>query len=147
MIVWRLATTLYPPLTGEGARRTGGRWNSPGVPLVYTSSSLSLALVETLVHIESDELPDSLTAFEIFIPDNDMEELADVPEEWFADPLQRQSRRYGDSWATEMRSLCLRVPSSVVRTELNILINPMHPAFQQVMVRSQRPFRLDTRLG
>lgn len=147
MIAWRLATTLYPPLTGEGARRRGGRWNPPGVPLVYSASHLSLATLEMLVHLESDELPDTLATFEVAVPDDATETLDRVPDEWFTDPLQRQSRRYGDTWATEARSIALLVPSAMIPEELNVLLNPLHPRFAEVEVRSQRPFRLDPRLA
>lgn len=147
MIAWRLATTLYPPLTGEGARRRGGRWNSPGVPLVYSASTLSLATLEMLVHVESTELPDTLASFEVVVPDDSTETLDRVPDDWFQDPLQRQSRRYGDTWAAEARSVALLVPSAVIPQETNILLNPLHQRFPEVAVLSQRPFRLDPRLA
>ncbi len=46
---WRLTKTRFLPTAwdGEGARRSGGRWNSTGTAVVYASSTLSLALVET----------------------------------------------------------------------------------------------------
>jgi RES domain-containing protein len=147
VIAWRLATTLHPPLTGDGARRRGGRWNSPGVPLVYASSTLSLAVLEMLVHVESTQLPVNLAAIELRLPDDSIETLDTVPEVWFADPSQRQSRRFGDAWASERRSVVLRVPSAVVPREHNLLINPVHPRFADVEVVSQQPFRRDARLA
>ncbi len=147
MIAWRLATTLYPPLTGEGARKRGGRWNSIGVPLVYASAHLSLAVLEVLVHLESDDLPDNLVATRLEIPGDNVERLEDLPPEWLEDPLQRQSRRYGDNWAAEQRSVGLIVPSAIIPQETNVLLNPLHPRFGEVRVTEQHPFRFDPRLA
>lgn len=146
MIAWRLATALYPPLTGEGARKRGGRWNSPGVPLVYASEHLSLAVLELLVHVESDDLPENLVAFRLELPDDLCERRADVPSHWLVDPLRRQSRRYGDAWAAERRSVGLVVPSAVVPQESNLLLNPAHPQFGEVRIVDEHPFALDRRL-
>lgn len=53
--VWRIAqdTQDYTAddATGEGARISGGRWNSQGTPVLYTASSIALALLETVVHL------------------------------------------------------------------------------------------------
>jgi RES domain-containing protein len=147
VIAWRLATTLHPPLTGEGARKRGGRWNSIGVPLVYASAHLSLAVLEVLVHLESDDLPDNLIASRLEIPDDRVERREDVPAEWLKDPRQRQSRHYGDSWAAEQRSVALIVPSAVVPQETNVLLNPLHPRFGEVRLDEQHPFRFDSRLA
>jgi RES domain-containing protein len=56
---WRLTKTRYLATAwdGEGARTSGGRWTSVGTAVVYTSATLSLALVETLVHVPSGVLP------------------------------------------------------------------------------------------
>lgn len=146
MIGWRLTSTLYPPLTGEGARKRGGRWNSPGVPLVYGSAHLSLAVLEVLVHVESDDLPESLMAYQLDVPDELIEYCRDVPQEWLDDPLRRQSRRYGDAWAAERRSAVLVVPSAVVPFESNLLFNPLHPRFAEIRIVGEHPFRFDHRL-
>lgn len=146
MTGWRLSTTLHPPLTGEGARKRGGRWNSPGVPLVYASSHLSLAVLEVLVHLESDDFPDNLVAYRLDIPDSLIEQLPDVPDEWLDDPFRRQTRRYGDTWVSEGRSAALTVPSAVIPIESNVLLNPQHPQFAEVRVMEQFPFSFDRRL-
>jgi RES domain-containing protein len=50
---WRIFKRRYKAsaFTGEGARLFGGRWNSKGIPVVYTSASPSLATLEMLVHL------------------------------------------------------------------------------------------------
>lgn len=47
------ATTL----SDVGASITGGRWNDPGVPLVYTSTTISLCVLENLVNIDKSLWP------------------------------------------------------------------------------------------
>lgn len=142
MNVWRLASGRYPPLTGEGARLVGGRWNSPGRPLVYTSESLALCLAECLVHIPG-RLPMDYVAFRISIPDDSVEtaDLAHDP----ASPLGI-TRTFGDAWLAEARTLALRVPSAVLPDSYNVLVNPLHHRAGEVRVVSQQPFRFDPRL-
>ncbi|MCA9448346.1 MAG: RES family NAD+ phosphorylase, partial [Candidatus Omnitrophica bacterium] len=54
MEVFRVAREAYKTdLSGTGARINGGRWNSPGKAVLYTSENRSLAILETLVHITS----------------------------------------------------------------------------------------------
>jgi len=50
---WRIVKTRFvqQAFDGEGARLYGGRWNSPGVKMIYTSESLALAALEILAHL------------------------------------------------------------------------------------------------
>ena len=50
---WRIVKSKHADtaFSGEGAARFGGRWNSRGVAVVYTSATRSLAALETLVHL------------------------------------------------------------------------------------------------
>lgn len=147
MRAFRLAPSRYPPFDGEGARRFGGRWNSPGTPVVYLSEHLSLCVVEMLVHLGREHLPNDLMAYEVEIPDEAVESLEEVPVDWFTDPLFRQTRRYGDAWASERRSLALRVPSAVIQREHNLLLNPLHPGVTALREIERWPFTFDPRLG
>ena len=52
MRAWRICRDAYADLTGEGARLWGGRWNSPGRPLVYAADSAALAVLEVRVHLD-----------------------------------------------------------------------------------------------
>lgn len=146
MRVWRLATSLHPPLTGEGAALRGGRWNSVGQSVIYASTHLSLALVELLVHVDSLDLPGNLIACEVALPDGLPEELDSdqLPTGWRDD--LRLTRAIGDDWIDSERSVALAVPSAVVPQEANVLLNPTHVRFAQVRVVRQEPFQLDPRL-
>ena len=140
---------LATALSGEGARLNGGRWNSPGLPAVYTSSSLSLATLEVLVHLEDPELLANLFSwFPLEIPD-DLAEWLDpgtLPPEWLNDEPGPASRTAGDGWLKSRRSAALAVPSVVTPGEWNILLNPAHPDFPKLLPGPAKPFRPDPRL-
>lgn len=142
MNVWRLASGRYDPLTGEGARLVGGRWNSPGRPLVYASESLALCLAECLVHIPG-RLPTDYVAYRIGIPDDSIEfaGIAHDP----TSPLGI-TRTFGDAWLAEVRTLALQVPSAVLPESYNVLLNPQHPRAGEIRVLAQQPFQFDPRL-
>lgn len=68
MYLFRLCSKHYQALDGEGASLYGGRWNSIGVPLVYTSEHLSLCLLEQLVHLNIATIPSNWVSLTIEIP-------------------------------------------------------------------------------
>ena len=153
MIVWRLLPRQFAdaPLDGEGARLNGGRWNPPGVAMVYASTSLSLAALEILVHVGApDLLPDDLTAVEVVVPDGASVEtlpVDDLPRGWGGHPAPRSLAGLGREWVESKRTALLRVPSAVVSVEWNLLVNPVHPDAAGLRVASRRPFRWDARLS
>lgn len=151
MIVWRLARSKFQALDGEGARRYGGRWNSEGKPVVYASSTLSLAALEYLIHVEPLLTPSDLVALEIELPDHaglGAQVLPDQfpPGDWREYPAPEWQAELGDMWIVDATFLWLRVPSAVVPQEFNVLVNPLHPAMDKVRVVSARPFSFDKRL-
>jgi RES domain-containing protein len=143
-VAWRLASSRYRPLTGEGARLVGGRWNSPGLPLVYSSESLALCLAECLVHIPS-RLPADYHAFKIEFPEDAAErlDLTLLKADWETD--LGYTRAIGDQWIVQRRSLALVVPSVVLPESMNVLLNPAHPDMSAVIVTA-RAFQFDPRL-
>jgi RES domain-containing protein len=149
MRVWRIARQGYAPLDGEGARRFGGRWNSRGLPAVYTAGHLSLAVLEVLVHTDPDLIPLDLAIFEIEMADAlsiQRIHAADLPEGWAATPDHRACRELGDAWLAQATHPVLEVPSAVVPEEANYLINPTHADSAIVKVVRTRPFVFDARL-
>jgi RES domain-containing protein len=148
---FRLCKTkfLATAFSGEGARLYGGRWNSPGLAVVYTSSSLSLATLEVLVHLED---PEAFARFfswvSLEIPDDSMERIdpAQLPSGWLADETNFSSQSIGDGWLRSMRSAVLAVPSVVTPGEWNYLLNPAHSRFTEIRIGEARPFQPDPRL-
>src|SRR5450432_2475776 len=68
--VYRVCRSLHAPLDGAGAMRVGGRWNSPGKRVVYMAESLSLAVLENLVHMNKVDFPVGYVSVSAIIPDH-----------------------------------------------------------------------------
>jgi RES domain-containing protein len=134
--------------SGEGARLYGGRWNSPGVNVAYTSTSLALAAVETFVHLEPNLQPDDLVSIECVLPD----EIATERIAWEWLPRTRHKgrdeslRAFGDAWIRAGKTVALHVPSAAIRGEWNVLINPGHSEFARIKILEPRAFEFDLRM-
>ncbi|WP_293400555.1 RES domain-containing protein [Phenylobacterium sp.] len=127
-------------LDGEGARLFGGRWNSPGRPMIYTAASPSLAVLEVLVRFDlpPELLRNDYRLLSIHVPDDaPVLELEDLP----GDP-----RAVGDDFLSRGEALVLRAPSAVVPQERNSLVNPRHPAAALLRLQANEPFKFDPRL-
>lgn len=151
MRVWRLCRAKYAATAfdGEGARLFGGRWNEKGAPVVYTSATLSLAALETLVHHRVPLPPRDFMAISAELPRRLRLETIDearLPRDWQADPPPRELQLIGGEWARSLRSLVLVVPSALIPQEFNYLINPRHPAFARLKIAPPQPFPFDERL-
>lgn len=149
MHIWRLARAVYDPLDGEGARLYGGRWNRQGTPLVYTSDHLSLCVLEQLVHLDPEEVPDDLTAFRVEVPEEllvERVEAEDLPSGWDRVADHPECQRIGELWVKRESSPVLAVPSAVLPWEMNYLVNPHHPEANSIQVVKEEAFRFDKRL-
>jgi len=151
MFVYRLTRPDYAPgLDGLGARRHGGRWNSPGHGAVYCAGSLALAALEVFVHLppamRSPEKLPRLTAVTLSLPDDLDMTLAhfdDLP----AHPATEDFRGLGNDWLEQGATAVLSVPSLVIPLERNFVLNPEHSDMAQVEVVDQLPFVFDPRIG
>ena len=146
---WRLTKTkmLSGAWDGQGAKKSGGRWNSVGVAVVYTSGTLSLALVEVLVHLPSGILP-AYSAVRVDFDESMVSavEPGQLPANWREYPPPPETKAIGDRWIAQSTSLVLRVPSVIVPSEFNYILNPSHPAFADVSIGEPMPFPFDPRL-
>jgi len=148
--VWRICSRRHRAFDGKGARLHGGRWNLPGVAIVYTSQSLSLAVLEQLAHVDPMMTPRDWISIPAEIPDGvriETIEVGDLPATWRDYPAPLGVQRLGTAWAESRRSPVLRVPSVVVPEERNLLLNPAHPDFRRIRIGRPKPFRLDARLA
>jgi len=147
---WRLIKAEHADdaFTGEGARRGGGRWNSKGVRLVYTSGSLSLASLEVMVHTHFYNALKYYTCIPIdFDPGLSQSiTIGDLPDNWQADPIPQSVQKVGDRWIKNKESVILKVPSAIIPVEYNYLINPLHPDFEKIVIHAPQKFTLDSRL-
>lgn len=133
--------------SGEGARRVAGRWHPAGTAVVYTSTSVSLALLETVVHLDVAALAVVTSLYQVEVPDALVEvpDLAALPADWNHPRRSDLARAFGAAWAASGRSLALAVPSVVVPQERNVLLNPGHPAFARLAVEGPTAFVYDQR--
>ena len=148
MLVWRLAKRSRPTFDGEGARLYGGRWNHPGVAVVYTAESLSLAVLEFFVHLTPRDAPD-LVAISADIPDDvrlDRLDQRAMASDWRVTPAPATLADLGTAWARGGATAVLAVPSAIVPRETNYLLNPAHPDFRRVRIGRPEPFALDPRM-
>jgi RES domain-containing protein len=138
----------HTAFTGEGARLHGGRWNSKGIPLVYTAEHISLAVLEIMVGLEDTSLLPSYVVFELEFEKRLVEfiEARDLPGDWQSFPHPVSTQELGDRWLAESRTAILGVPSSLVPAERNYLINPRHTDFPEIGIGDPQPFDLDPRL-
>jgi RES domain-containing protein len=146
---WRLVREQYAPFAflGDGAAKAGGRWNSRGVRVIYTSETQSLAALETLVHL-NPQMIFHYVAFRVQFPASLIEVLPEtrLPRDWQAEPPSTATKNIGDQWVREQRSAVLRVPSVLVRAEANFVINPAHSDFKKIRISQSEAFSFDYRL-
>ena len=147
---WRLVKERHADAAfdGEGARLYGGRWNSIGHRVVYTSSSLALASLETLVHLDNALPLPRFIAFSVHIAASDITEAVLPAQYSFPDQLPHltETRRIGDEWLKTGRHLALSVPSAIIPQEFNLLLNPAHPRFAHLAISTPVAFAIDPRL-
>jgi RES domain-containing protein len=151
MKAWRITKQRHvrTAFSGEGARLYGGRWNSPGVPVVYVAESQSLAVLEVLVHLNAPALLEKYVFLEV---DFDVSLVLDLdrsslPKNWQSDPVPEAIQAIGDRWVFSGDSAVLRVPSVLVPGESNFLLNPRHPDFGKIGISRPQAFRFDPRLA
>lgn len=147
--VYRVCKTKYlaTAMSGEGARIAGGRWNSPGLRLVYAAGSVSLATLEIMVHLEDYALlMNSYSILPVSFPAKLVEKLKTLPPGWDRPTAGPASRKVGDTWALEGRSAVLAVPSVVIPGETNYILNPAHADFPQIQAGEAIPLKVDRRL-
>lgn len=150
MIVYRLSKEKYKnDLSGKGAEIAGGRWNSKGVAMLYTSQSRALCTTEIAVHSPLGIIPADYWIITIEFPDvTEVLEVdpASLPKNWRSFPHTHFTQTAGDHFIRSGKYLVMKVPSSVVQGDFNYLINPTHPLLPQVKIIALEPFEFDERL-
>lgn len=150
MLLWRLTRAIHldEALSGLGAKKHGGRWNSTGLAVVYTSESLELALLEALVHLDPDLIPKDMHQICLEVEDALVVPITvSLPEAWDNPPPYRsEAQDLGDRWLRDRSSLGLSVPASVLPGRRNVLLNPQHQDFARVRRVSSEPLPWPSRL-
>lgn len=145
---FRIADRRFPIFDGTGARIAGGRWNSPGHPVIYAAETFSGALLEVLAHSNLNRIPRTHACIEISIPDDlPIEEVSREAAPGWQSEDQQESRAFGDRWLAESRTAVLLVPSLVTGgRERNVLINPLHPQAARIAAAAPTEVHFDERL-
>jgi len=149
MLCYRFCQRALVALDGEGARLYGGRWNPKGTRMVYAASSLSLTVLESLVHWSSSILPHNYVSVAIEVPDDlgtETWDTTDLPANWRDTPGPETLQSLGKNWLVRRKTALLVVPSAVVSTEQNVLINPAHPDARRIRAKKPVAFQFDARL-
>lgn len=148
--VYRIVTQRYArdAFSGEGARLYGGRWNPKGVRVVYAASSRALAMLEMLAQDQP------LRARYVIIPAKipasvPIERLpvAKLPANWMASGQNDALRALGIDWIRRARTAVLCIPSAIVPSEFNYLLNPSHVDFVRIKVGDMEVLKTDSRLA
>jgi len=136
-------------MSGKGAHLYGGHWNTAGNAVVYMSGTLSLAMLEIIVHTSDTNLLNSYVVAKVEFGNDLVQTLkiGDLPEEWDDTSLNSAASDIGDIWLTQSSSCILCVPSALVPSELNYLCNRSHPDFSQVIVNEITPLKFDARFA
>ena len=146
---WRIVKERHAATAfdGEGAWLFGGRWNSRGTRVIYASGTKALATLESLVHLNPP------VAFKYAAISLEFDEalvevvgISSLPSDWTGEPPPPSTKAIGDQWVRERRSAVLELPSVIVPSESNYLLNPAHPDFKHISIGKSEPFVFDPRL-
>ena len=149
MIVYRIAKEKWiNDLSGIGAELSGGRWNPKGFPVLYCASNSSLAILEKLVNIDFDLLPEDLFIAELEIPETSLKTIdrSSLDKSWSKYPSPDKLKLIGRDWIKSRESFVLEVPSAVNPNESNFVINVNHEMMDQVKVVRTYSVIIDDRL-
>lgn len=145
---FRVADGRWPLFDAQGASRVGGRWNPPGVAVIYAAGSYAGALLEQLVRLGWGAVPPHYVAAEILVPEGVVVERPErIPPGWDAPDDCRVARAVGLEWLGGGRAAVLDVPSVTARPhERTLVLNPAHPDFRRVRLSDPVPVEWDPRL-
>ena len=148
MVVYRITLAKWANvLTGSGYP---ARWNPKGYRVVYCAGSRALACLENLVHRSGEGLSANFKLAEIYIPDTitrGQVSSRELPAGWHTIDGYPICQTIGKEWLEKQESCILKVPSSIIKAEWNMLINPNHPEFKQIYIQKINDFSFDQRLA
>ena len=148
MVVYRITSKKQASdLSGIAAATYGGRWNKKGTPVLYTGESREIALLETIIHTPLMLVP-NLDILTLEIPDNSIAEIKrkELPENWIDYPAPTILSEIAEVWIQTHKTIALKVPSCIIHSAHNYILNCRHPNYNLVKVVDQREFHFDSRL-
>jgi len=148
MLVYRIVNKKFAgDLSGIGAALFGGRWNKKGAPVLYTGESKEIALLETIVNTPSNMVPE-LEILHIEIPDYSIKiiQLDELPLNWAEYPAPTILSEIAEKWILSEEALAFRVPSCIIHSANNYILNCRHPHYNLVKIQKKEPFLQSKRL-
>jgi RES domain-containing protein len=148
MVVYRITDKKHAgDIHGTGAATVGGRWNKKGTPVLYTGESKEIALLETIVNTPPMIVPD-LDIITLEIPDDSITEIEidQLPSNWIDYPAPTILSELNEQWVKSNAAIALKVPSCVIHSASNYILNCRHPEYNRVKILDHRDFHFDSRL-
>jgi len=142
---WRIAKKKYAAsaFNGEGSRRKGGRWTPKGFPAVYTAQTEALAALEQFVQLGDEGQNIQFVCFKIEIPKEVRIKTIDIsslPGNWRESPASPALKIYGAEWLSQAKTAVLKVPSILISSEYNYILNPLHTDFRKIVIGASEDF-------
>lgn len=153
MKAWRIVLRKFGRTSrvafgGVSGFAVSGRWHSAGRHLDYAAQSLSLSILERLVHYKRFDALEPHNLYAIDVPDEVIESTPTAPGGWDGEEPLLAAQAIGDAWCDERRSPALLVPSAVTPGEYNLIVNSRHPDWKWAWVISgPQAFAFDARLA
>ena len=150
MRLWRITTRKWAlDKRCDGARLYGGRWNPPGYPVMYAGATIEICALEKFVHLTGAAHP-PLVLVAIDVPDDEglwlRPGIGELPADWAQLPAPGSAQEFGRKWLDDAGQLLLLLPSAIIPESTNALINPRHPAYDDVKLDIVRDFSFDARM-
>lgn len=116
-----------------------------------TSTTVSLAVLEWLVHVDPSEAPPELVAIAYDLPDDEPVSrlgVDDLPDGWRGYPVSEALRRVGADWLDTGETVGLVVTSVVLplAEEYNALLNTRHAGMARIPEVRRDSIAVDPRL-
>lgn len=149
MLVYHLGHSRYADsLTGEGAKLHGGRWNLIGTPCIYTSESKALSVLEYAANVRLEEMPGNLAITVYELPSKSWLEvdLKTIPDDWQAVPTPNSTKEFGTGLLQKPQTLAIKLPSVIIPSEFNFILNPRAKNFHLIKIVSINAFSMDRRI-
>ncbi len=155
LVVWRAVPSedRVRALRGDGGLIGPGRWHNPGAPVLYTSSTPPLVMLEILANVHSFGRLAPYHVMRVEISGGSVETVpdAELPLNWNDGDWNQATQDYGSTFLAEKRALALAVPCALMPLELrseasNLMLNPLHPDIQHVRITAAYPLPFDRRL-
>lgn len=148
MLVYRITGKKHAgDLSGIGAAMFGGRWNKKGSPVLYTGENKEIALLETIVHTPPLLIP-ALDILTLEIPDDSINsiQISELPDNWALYPAPVILSEIGEQWIREGKTIALKVPSCIIHSAHNYILNCRHAQYHKVRLVDRSSFKFDSRL-